>query len=185
MKLKSDIRQELIQKRTALPSSNQHAFSKDIVQLINSHEIFLESQSIAFYLPFNNEVDLTPLFHNKKNFLLPVVRDGFAMNFVQYKLGDELKMNRYKIMEPTYEKPYPPEKIDVCFLPLVGFNRKGGRIGMGSGYYDRFFALNKMMPKPTVLAGVAYDFQEDTRIENDYWDIPLNYIFTNKEVIKT
>ena len=183
--MKENLREELIEKRLALAVHEQQKLSKQIVTRIQAHSLFNSSHTIAIYLPFKNEVDLSSLFRTNKTLLLPVVHEDFSMHFSKYKLGDEVKMNRFKIMEPRYNKNFPANQIDLCLLPLVGFNRKGGRIGMGAGFYDRFFAINHMMKTPTVLAGVAYDIQEDQRIENDYWDIPLDYIFTNKEVIET
>lgn len=183
--LKTQIRQNLIAQRSQLTNTEQSEFSELIVQNIISSEIFQASNTIAIYIAINGEVDLTKLLKLPKSYLLPVVHEENSMHFTQYKLGDELKMNRYKILEPTYPKHYPSEKIDLCLLPLVGFNRNGGRIGMGAGFYDRYFAINHMLSRPTVLAGIAYDFQENDSIENDYWDIPLDFIFTNKEVITT
>ena len=185
IQLKEILREELIEKRLAMTIHEQQKLSKQIVAHIQSHSLFSSSATIAIYLPFKNEVDLSSLFRTNKTLLLPVVHEDLSMHFAKYKLGDEVKMNRFKIMEPKYNNIYPANQIDLCLLPLVGFNRNGGRIGMGAGFYDRFFAINHMMKKPTVLAGVAYDTQEDPRIENDYWDIPLDYIFTNKEVIET
>ena len=106
------------------------------------------------------------------------------MDFKNYTYGDPLLSNKYGILEPTDSKTIQADKIELCLMPLVGFNRKGHRLGMGAGYYDRYFALNNLNKTPTILAGVAYDFQENDTIQCDQWDIPLNYIFTNNEVIK-
>ncbi len=94
-----------------------------------------------------------------------------------------MSQNKYGILEPQNSLFVAASDIDMCLMPLVGFNRQGDRLGMGGGYYDRYFALNKKQKNPTLLAGIAFDFQEDDTIQAESWDVGLDIIFTNKEVI--
>jgi len=150
-----------------------------------SHTCFQQSQSIAIYSQMKNEVDLSKLcdVSTNKSFYLPVIGKNNSMVFKHYDSKDRLIKNKYGISEPTSKSVINAADIDLCLVPLLGFNRKGSRLGMGGGFYDRYFEKNKFQKNPTILAGIAYDFQEDDTIQTESWDIPLDMIFTNKEVI--
>jgi 5-formyltetrahydrofolate cyclo-ligase len=135
------------------------------------------------YHAFGNEVNILNILNSDKVFSLPVIQSNNTMIFKQISVHSQLVKNKYGIPEPVDGTSISATAIDLCLIPLVGFNRHGDRLGMGSGYYDKYFALNKFNKKPTILAGIAYDFQENDTIPSDQWDIPLDIIFTNKEVI--
>ncbi len=182
--MKKAIRSKIINQRKQFSKDKAKLFSSQICKRIIKHEIFINSNPIALYHPFANEVDLSLLLKSDKQLLLPLIKENQNMVFQSYKKGDKLIPNKYGILEPIESTIIKPNEINLCLVPLVGFNRLGDRLGMGAGYYDRYFANNNSQKKPTILVGVAYDFQENATIKSDTWDIPLNYIFTNKEVIK-
>ena len=70
-------------------------------------------------------------------------------------------------------------------MPLLAFDRRGNRLGYGGGYYDRSFAFLKDQLRPTepLLVGIAYDFQELPEIAPERWDIALDFIATDRELI--
>jgi 5-formyltetrahydrofolate cyclo-ligase len=74
--------------------------------------------------------------------------------------------------------------LDIILLPLVGFDRSGNRIGMGGGYYDRTLAFVAAgnRPAPT-LVGLAHSSQEVSSVSTQKWDIPVNQIITDREII--
>ncbi len=187
MKTKNSLRLSFNKKRKNLSKEQVIKKSNELCKRISKSQWFLESKTIALYHPISNEVDLlsllTPALIAEKTFLLPVVNDGFYMNFKEFDNKTRLVANKYGILEPQDTNIVPVNEIDLCLMPLCGFNRNGARLGMGGGYYDRYFALNKLQKKTTILAGIAYDFQESATIPCEMWDIPLNLIFTNKEVI--
>lgn len=183
--MKDIIRQRSIDRRKQLKSSQVNEFSKDICLNIINHHCFRNSEVIAVYYPFANEVSLLPLLDRKKHFVLPVVLSHHRMQFRRYNNSvDQLQANQYGIPEPINGKIIQHKDIDLCLLPLTSFDRTGQRLGMGAGYYDRYFELNQFQKKPTILAGVAYEFQESDTIPSESWDIPLDIIFTNHETIE-
>jgi 5-formyltetrahydrofolate cyclo-ligase len=71
-------------------------------------------------------------------------------------------------------------------LPLVAFDPQGGRLGMGGGYYDRTFAFlngQKGGQKPKLI-GLAHHFQQIPKLPIESWDVPLNAIVTDEQVIQ-
>src|SRR3546814_2508589 len=68
---------------------------------------------------------------------------------------------------------------DIIFCPLVGFDRRGGRIGQGGGHYDRYFAAH-----PGALRiGIGWSVQEIDATPRESTDIALDTILTKQEFI--
>lgn len=183
MNKKSIIRIKLNQLRDNLASDQVKQMSQLVCDNILSSDIFNNSKCIAIYSALLNEVNLSGLLQTNKQLYLPVVQADNVMTFHHYNNNTVLSKNKYNILEPENSTIIKQNSLDLCLMPLLGFNRKGDRLGMGGGYYDRYFELNQKQKKATILAGIAYDFQEDDTIQNQQWDIPLDIIFTNKEVI--
>lgn len=105
------------------------------------------------------------------------------MNFVIYQPERKLHLNKYRILEPEYTDIFPVAQLDLVILPLVGFDMRGNRLGVGGGYYDRSFAFKlQNMENPPLLYGLAYDFQRQQTIPKDEWDVPLNGVITEKNI---
>ncbi|MBL4773949.1 MAG: 5-formyltetrahydrofolate cyclo-ligase [Alcanivoracaceae bacterium] len=184
MKVKKNIRKRLLQARNNLNKNLVTNLSQQICDKILTHPYFVNSKTVATYHAIGNEVELFSLFNSNKEIALPVIQAKHIMQFRAVESQSHLTTNQYGILEPLDGQIINHEKIDLCILPMTGFSCRGDRLGMGGGYYDRYFELNKFQKKPTILAGVAYDFQEDDTIKSDAWDIPLDLIFTNKHIIE-
>lgn len=122
------------------------------------------------------------------DYCLPCLREGGRLAFGAWSPGAALKPNRYGIPEPDLNEQQllDPTELDVVLVPLVGFNRDGTRLGSGGGYYDRSFAFLNESPRrrQPLLIGVAYDFQELPQLRAEAWDVPLDLIVTESEVIR-
>jgi 5-formyltetrahydrofolate cyclo-ligase len=71
--------------------------------------------------------------------------------------------------------------LDLVLTPLVAFDAQGHRLGMGGGFYDRSFAYllrHSRWLRPRLI-GLAYDFQRQTRLPHQPWDVPLHAIATD------
>jgi 5-formyltetrahydrofolate cyclo-ligase len=75
------------------------------------------------------------------------------------------------------------EHFDLVFVPLVGFDRSGGRIGFGKGWYDRFFSRLKEKGIHPVKVGLAFSFQEVHSVPCDPWDERLDMVVTENETV--
>lgn len=71
------------------------------------------------------------------------------------------------------------QELDVVIVPGVAFDRKGGRLGYGGGYYDRF--LPQLRPNALKI-GIAYQLQMVEQLPMETHDIPLDLIVTEKSV---
>ena len=69
--------------------------------------------------------------------------------------------------------------LDAILVPLVGFDDRGHRLGMGGGFYDRALADLARRPRRPRLIGVAFEFQRRPRLREAAWDQPLDQVVTD------
>jgi len=147
-------------------------------------------QHIACYYASGDEFDTLPLIETiwkaGKNCYLPVLstQDISFLNFAEFKPDDSLVPNRYKILEPNHTRLFPTENLDLVFVPLLGFDLHGHRLGSGGGYYDKtfHFLLGQKKSKP-LLIGLGYKLQEIAKLPHDNWDVPLDGVLTEEKLI--
>jgi 5-formyltetrahydrofolate cyclo-ligase len=96
------------------------------------------------------------------------------------------RINRFGIMEPEGAELTSARLLDVVFLPLVGFDRHGVRLGMGGGYYDRAFAFRRLRIfwHAPLLVGIGYASQQVERITPAAHDVPLDLVLTEQGVLR-
>ena len=106
---------------------------------------------------------------------LPVVsgENDHGMQFHAWRSDTNLLKNRYGIPEPEETAVMSISGFDMLIMPLVGYDRFGNRLGMGTGYYDRHLESLRDSDKP-LRVGVAYSLQEIAAIQKNNWDIPLH-----------
>lgn len=88
-----------------------------------------------------------------------------------------IKKNSYNIPEPIDGIEITNDKIEVVFIPLLAFDKKGNRVGYGKGFYDRFLANCK---PETVKIGLSFFEAEDDISDVFEGDIGLDYCVTAK-----
>lgn len=153
---------------------------------------YRRARTLAVYLPNDAEMDPTPLlsaaYAEGKRILLPRLRQKH-LEFVVYRPGRSgLRRNRFNIAEPI-GPAVSVRRIEVVCVPLVGFDRRGRRLGMGGGFYDRTFANNRSGAGVTKvrrprLIGLAYACQEVAQLPHAAWDVQLDGVITECEWIR-
>lgn len=180
---RNNARKEIRAKRKALSPQEVQELSEKVRARVLAHEFFCESRCIASYHSFSGEIDTVEI--NKAlrlaghHMSLPVIHPELKgmMDFYSYDKPEDLILNRFKIPEPVVnpETLVRPDQLEVVIVPLVGFNEKGERLGMGGGYYDRML---KKISCDCLTLGLAYDFQLLPEIKSQPWDMPLDEIIT-------
>ncbi len=152
-------------------------------------EYFTDAR-VAGYWAFRDELPLNlvipPLAARGQQFLLPVVTADRHLVFAPWLTGDAVQPNRYGIPEPVTPATWlAPEQTELVLVPLLGFDRRGHRLGYGGGYYDRSFAFLNAQTRPTepLLVGIAYALQELPQIDASPYDVALDFIATEDELI--
>lgn len=160
------------QRQSWTPELNRHLLAARPVQ---------EARCVGAYLAFDGEPDLrfslTQLHRRGTAIALPVVPgpDGQTLTFRHWSPATPLKTNNLGISEPAESGNSPLESIDVLFIPLVAFDKRGSRLGMGAGWYDRTLGPNQHRP---LLVGVAWSIQAAPLVPVDPWDVPLDAVVT-------
>ena len=142
---KAQLRQEMRQRRQALGPLSQQAAAEAASDHITRLATWPGARRVALYLANDGEVDTSPLAalcrHSGKQLYLPVIDPQNLLEFVQWNDGSELLPNRFGIPEPpAHSARCPAAQLDILIMPLVAWDRRGGRLGMGGGFYDRALA---------------------------------------------
>lgn len=189
MNSRNDIRNQIRQQRSELTRAQQLNASVLLTTQLATSSLFKNSQRIAFYLPNDSEMDVTPLISlawtYRKQCYLPVLglRNSRKLWFTPYRPDTLLINNRFGIPEPQHKNSarlFKAQSLDLILMPLVAFDNKGHRLGMGGGFYDRtlqFLLQRQQWSKPRLI-GTAYAFQEVPQLDNEPWDVPLHGIAT-------
>jgi len=192
---RSELRRRMRQQRRALSPGQRHHAAAKLERLLGSHPLFLYSRHIAFYLPNDGEMDVTPLIERAwamgKHCYLPVLSPLYhnRLWFAPYHAGSKLRLNRFAIPEPdcNWRRMRPAWTLDLVLTPLVAFDAEGNRLGMGGGYYDRtlaYLSRRTVWRKPHLL-GTAYAFQQMDGLPHQPWDVPLHGIATEQQILPT
>lgn len=185
---KKDVRKRMLEIRNNMDTMEIERLSHKIISSLIKFKEFRDSKNIMVYLSFDNEVDSYELIRyckeNDKRIFVPYCKkEGYKMIPTEIKnFKKELKRNRFGYMEPKLEylRPANIDDMDIIILPGVAFDKKCYRIGYGAGYYDRF--LKNVKDKiPTI--GLAYDFQILSSVQVEDFDVPLDYVITEKRII--
>lgn len=188
---RAELRTTLRARRRALSKRQRREWSRRIVRHLAALPAWRAARTIALYHAADGEVDPGALLllaaRQGRTVLLPRLRrhPAFRMEFAPHPPGGPLGRNRFGIAEPLGRVRYPASRIDLVLMPLVGFDDRGNRLGMGSGYYDRRFAFALRRPGlPPRLVGLAYGFQAVPALEARPWDVPLRGIVTERGWIR-
>lgn len=184
------LRRQIRQRRAALPAQQQRAWSKQAASHLRRQRAFRNAKHIAIYLPVRGEADPQPLLRwalPHQTFYLPVLSPTHpnTLWFIRWDRHTPLRLNRFRILEPI---PIPAHRraarwLDLAIVPLVAFDHRGTRLGMGGGFYDRTFAFKRWHRHHTrpQLCGLAYAFQQQPALHRQAWDVPLDAIATEHE----
>ena len=141
-------------------------------------------KNIGGYYPYNYEIDdleILDLLEKKQfNISLPIIKKNNQMNFFKWSNNDPLKVNKFGIPEPVSSKIFYP---DILLVPLVGYDDNLYRLGYGGGFYDRYIEKIEKIKK-VIKIGLAFSFQKITSIPTSKYDKKLDFVITEKEILK-
>ncbi len=188
------LRRRLRSARRALGEAEARAHSSAIVARLEGLRESRAARRIAWYIAADGEPDLSSLrgglLATGRRWYLPVLR-GHAKGrlwFMRQHVDEPMRPNRYGIPEPARRRNrfQPLHALDLILLPLVGFDARCNRMGMGAGFYDRSLAplrLRQHWRRP-LLIGVAHECQRVERIDARPWDVPLDAVVTEVAVYR-
>lgn len=178
--------------RNALTPQQRTLSAERCARMLCNHPQFRNALRIAVYLSADGELDTQALIARAwqmgKQIYLPVLlpQGENRLWFARYKPDTALRPNRFKILEPVSaaRTRIAPLALDLVLTPLVAFDTSGHRLGMGGGFYDRSFAYllrHQYWLRPRLI-GLAYDFQKQTHLTSQNWDVPLHGVATDRQL---
>ncbi len=192
--LRRMLRRDLRERRQSINVLAQKTAARRLFHQIRQTVFFRKARHVAFYQAINGEINPSMLLRYAlmlgKRCFLPVLhpRQKNTMLFVRVRANTRLVPNRWGIAEPALRMSdvIPAKRLDLVLVPMVGFDWKGNRLGMGRGFYDRcFIDRHQNRRNRPILVGLAHDCQEITEgITASAWDIPMDALATPERYLQ-
>jgi 5-formyltetrahydrofolate cyclo-ligase len=183
---KKELRKFSREKRMELTDHDMEKF-QDLI-LIRFQQISLPFVSFVHtYVTLHSmhEVDPGPLVRSLEfrnpgmQTVVPKINDDDVLEHIIVEEDTIMIENRYGIPEPLSGERVDPSMIDLVFVPLLGFDEKGNRVGYGKGYYDRFLSTCR---NDVVIIGLSFLEAVSEITDTDPWDMPLHYCISPNRV---
>lgn len=168
--------------RAALPQAMRADAAQAVTQHFFEHVPLVASDIVAAYWRIRDELDCQPilvrLMDSNQTVVLPVVIGSEEpLDLRVWEQGASLYEAGFGTLAPA--ELAPRAEPDIVLMPLLGFDKRGTRLGYGGGYYDRTLARMSKKPK---LIGLAFAAQELDVIPREEHDVPLDAIVTEDGV---
>lgn len=187
---KKILRKEVLEKRNNLDFNKKEEMDKEILKKFYETQYYKKAKKIFIYISYSSEINTKEIINKalKDNKKIYIPRTEFKtrhMDAVEITSLDNLVESTYGILEPSKEAPYiEPNELDLIVVPGVAFDRNGGRMGYGAGFYDRYFKkIKKENIKKIVKLALAYEIQMLNEVPMNEQDVPVDYIITENEFI--
>ena len=186
---KRELRRVVKERFRALDAEEKQQKSAAVVLLLGEILAQREASVVALFSPMNDEVQIAPLVEKlakegRCRVVLPRVEsmaDGEAeMEFYDYE-PTQLAVGAFGIIEPQAGEPCEASEIDVMVVPGVAFDRNGGRLGRGKGYYDRYISREEFRAE---CIGVCFDFQLFDELPTEPHDRAMDMVVSDNSKFK-
>ena len=184
---KKSLRKILAQKRDLIKKNSSIEFNNntfnDLIRYINFESI----ENVASFISIRSEISTNQLnkkiIELKKTLTLPVIENNSnELIFKKFNPNNNLKLGKFNIPEPVHKnRKLLPE---LFFVPCLGFDMNGYRLGYGGGFYDKTFAKFKKLNLQFYTVGFAFDDQKQTNIPKENFDYKLDFVLTEKQLYK-
>jgi len=180
---KARVRDILRKRKDAMVSEDR--LKKSLAITCHLMKIIKPGETVMVFTSKEKEVNTKPLilalFEKKNPVVVPIiVKEDVSLRLSYLEDFAALVPSTFGVPEPIgSEIPAKPGDVDTIILPMLGFDRAGGRIGYGAGYYDRFLSKNAGLKK----IGVAFACQEFDGLPVDENDVPMDYIVTEDGIV--
>ena len=180
---KNRVRQAMRERREALSPEERLEKSRRICGYVR--DLIRNGETVMVYSSKELEVNTRPLLDDLLEggnpVIVPIiVKEDVSLRLSYLRDPSVLVVSTFGVPEPIgNEIPARHGDVDTIILPMLGFDRRGGRLGYGAGYYDRFLARNPRVRR----IGIAFSCQEAAEIPCEPNDVHMNLIITEDGVV--
>ncbi len=174
---KAEIRTHMKAKKKAVGFRELEERSVQIVQHVQSLELFRVAGVVGLYMPLPDEVNLSPLFQRMgKEFFIPAF-DELKNQYQMARYTASLHRGKFGVFEPVTPIFAEKEEMDLIFVPGMAFDPLGRRVGRGGGFYDRLLPLYN-----AIRIGIGFDFQWIEHIPVEINDGLMDVVVTDQRI---
>jgi 5-formyltetrahydrofolate cyclo-ligase len=187
------LRRRVLARRAAWCAGQREEASAAVRERLLALPEFRAAKGVHAFVSFPDEVDTEPILaacaHAGKTIFLPYLTpDGKWIGCGRWDGRAPLLPGPFGTWEPPLESraPVRPTAIDLVLVPGVAFDRRGGRLGYGKGYYDGFLAeLREQRGAMPPLVALAFSVQIVEAVPLSPWDVRIPQVLTERERIVT
>lgn len=180
------VRKRMLRTLRGLGPDRREALSQDLRSRLSTCEPLRSARTILAFAPLASEPMIDEVLDawraEGRTVLLPRTLDApGAMDLVELKsMMRDVPIGAFGIRTPV-GPPHEGAPIEAILVPGVAFDRQGGRLGFGGGYYDRFLAEDP----GTVTLGVGFECQLEATLPHEPHDRGVHFIITEKGLLET
>jgi 5-formyltetrahydrofolate cyclo-ligase len=182
------LRKELRARRRGIPAALRADAERRVALNVQRRFPLHPGQRVALYAPLPEELNVAPLIELVRRhagfIYLPRLVDRRKRRMHFAAAHGPMTTNRLGILEPSDAEWIGVRQLDLVFLPLVGFDAEGMRLGMGAGYYDRAFSFlrsRRIWHRPKLI-GLAFAVQRVPSLHRAPHDVLLDAVVTEEGV---
>jgi 5-formyltetrahydrofolate cyclo-ligase len=185
MLTKAELREHLLAQRAMLTPAEIEQHSAVIAAYVCALPAFCVSHTIMVYMALPQEVQtrqiITQAHQLQKCVAVPVIRGQDLVAVALSEALTQLRRGRFGILEPCGpQHVIHPQEIGCVAVPGIAFDARGGRLGFGKGYYDRFL---RQLPATTYRCGLAFGIQVVSCVPQALHDVCMHGIVTEQGCI--
>lgn len=183
---KRDARARSQSRLLGLQPAKRTAFSRGVAERLWTLPEMRDARTLLLYASTPEEVDTDAVAREaaRRGIRTLYPRCGADSNLLYpCTVGSpkDLVPGRFGLREPPVEsRPFPVTQIDIALIPGLAWDRSGSRLGRGGGFYDRLLATPDWR---AVRCGFFFSVQEVSRVPTDSWDVSLDMVVTEREVL--
>jgi 5-formyltetrahydrofolate cyclo-ligase len=173
----------MAQARASISAGRALAVGEAIADRLEDWPSWRSSAVVALFATLSGEIDTQPLVElarrDGKRILFPRMLEGRTLDFAVAEDIGSLRPGRYGVREPDHQsRVETPAANAIVFVPGVAFDRKGGRLGRGAGYYDRALAVLAGQSRRPQFVGVGFESQIVPSVPMDSHDRRMDVVVT-------
>lgn len=182
---KVELRKKLKSLRNDLTQEQVAKSSAQVAKQILACDAYRKAKHIMGYLAFGKELSVDGILKQAladgKRVYVPEIISQTEIRAVELKDFARFELDRYGIRSvPKPTEIIDPAILQLVLVPAVAYDKKGYRMGMGAGYYDRFLPLTEN----AIKIGVAYEALLQEQLPKDEYDVCVSWLVSESGIVQ-